>query len=171
MSTPDVARPTTDTAVFPSRALKPVPSFIFTVPHGWVLDESPDAIAVVRPPEPLDGFWVNVLVSTDRVARTVDLEQAAAVTLKRLQRDQPDAEVRLSKVAKFGRRIVFLRAVEVTSPKDGRKLAQIQAMFFAPTDGPGKTHDFFQILGTCPLPALDTIGPEVIGVVSSFRFV
>ena len=59
-------------AVFPSAMIKPVPPFIFSVPDGWVLEDAPDALVVVRTAEPVDGFWVNAILSHDRVPRAVD---------------------------------------------------------------------------------------------------
>ena len=67
-------------AVFPSAMIKPVPPFIFSVPDGWVLDDAPDALVVARTAEPVDGFWVNAILSHDRVPRAVDFKQAAQAT-------------------------------------------------------------------------------------------
>ena len=58
---------TSRVALYPSAMIKPVPSFIFSVPAGWVLDEAPDALVVARTAEQVDGFWVNAILSHDRV--------------------------------------------------------------------------------------------------------
>lgn len=157
-------------AVYPSRALRPVPGFTFAVPRGWVLEESPDALAAVHTPEAVDGFWVNALISSDRVARSVDLPHAAAATLARLQQRCPEATVTMEKFARFGERATYLRGVELTAPGSDRRLAQLQAMFFAPVEGPGTTVDLFQIIGTCLQPQLERFGADMVGIVASFRF-
>ena len=79
-------------AVYPSAIIKPVPSFIFSVPTGWVLDDAPDALVVARTPEQVDGFWVNAILSHDRVPRAVDFKQAAQATWARLQKTAADGE-------------------------------------------------------------------------------
>src|SRR5262245_61676050 len=132
-------------AVHPSALIRPVPSFLFSVPEGWILDEAPDALVVVRTPQEVDGFWVNAILSHDRVPRSVDFKQAAQATWVRLQKSSPDAKVTMERLARFGSNVVYLRGVELEAPKSGRALAQLHALFFAPAVDEGKTVDFFQI--------------------------
>ena len=158
-------------AVFPSKAIKATPGFVVTVPPGWVLDEAPYALTVVRPREPEGDFWVNVMVTTDRVPRAVDFEQAARITFGRIKRACPDAEIKLEKMARFGSLITYLRGIEVTSPKSQRRLAQVHALFFAPVEGEGKTVDMFQVVATCPAESAGRYGARFIELIGSFRFV
>lgn len=167
-STPPVAD---RLAVFPSKAIKPIPSFVLTVPPGWILDEAPDALTVVRPREPDDGFWVNAMVTTDRVPRALDFEKAAQITFARIQRECPDVEIQLEKMARFGSLITYLRGMELTSPRSKRRLAQVHALFFAPVSDRGKTVDMFQVVGTCPAESAGRYAPRFVEIVGSFRFV
>lgn len=158
-------------AVYPSQDLKPVPGFVFSVPNGWILDEAPNALTVVRPPEPLDDFWVNVLITADTVVRALDIEKAAKITWARLKKQQPSAEVTTERFARFRDRITYMRSVDIDR-EDGAKLSQVQALFFAPVDKDdvGKTVHMFQIVGTCLASQLDRVGPAMVEIVASFRF-
>jgi hypothetical protein len=150
--------------------LRPIPSFVFSVPRGWLLDEAADALAVVRTPEEVDGFWVNALISHDRVPRAVDFEAAAKTTWVRIKQASPDATPTLEKMARFGTNVAYLRGVELTAPKSGRKLGQLHALFFAPVEGEGKTVDLFQIVGTSPNDAMERFAPAFLEIIGSFRF-
>ncbi|HEX6237730.1 MAG TPA: hypothetical protein VFZ68_11080 [Acidimicrobiales bacterium] len=168
--TPKPADLTARVAVYPSAMVRPVPPFLFSVPPGWVLDEAPDALVVVRTPEEVDGFWVNAILSHDRVPRSVDFKQAAQATWARLQRSAPSAKVTMERLARFGTNVVYLRGVDLTAPQSGRALAQLHAMFFAPAAEDGKTVDFFQLVATSPEEHMDRFGPAFVEMVGSFRF-
>jgi len=112
-------------AVFPGRMIRPIPGFVFTVPRGWVLDEAPDSLVVARTPKEVDGFWVNALLSHDRVARSVDFKVAAKNTWDRMLRTSPDAKIEMERLVRFGTNIVYLRGVETSAPQSGRKLNQL----------------------------------------------
>jgi len=157
-------------AVHPSAAIRPVPPFIFSVPAGWVLDEAPDALVVARTAEQVDGFWVNAILSHDRVPRAVDFKEAAQATWSRLRQSSPSARVTMERLARFGPNVVYLRGVELSAPRSGRPLAQMHALFFAPTGDEGKTVDFFQLIATSPLDHMETYGPAFVELVGSFRF-
>ena len=88
-------------------------------PAGWLLDESADSLAVVRTPEEVDGFWVNAIISHDRVPRAVDFEAAAKTTWARIKQSSPDATPTLEKMARFGNNVVYLRGVELKAPEVG----------------------------------------------------
>ncbi len=165
--------PTSRIVAYPSSMIRPTPPFIFSVPLGWVLDEAPDALAVIRTPEEVDGFWVNAILSHDRVPRAVDFKQAAQITFAKLQRTAPDAKATMERLARFGANIVYLRGVEMAAPKTGRALGQLHALFFAPVDkdDTGKTVDFFQIIATAPADRMNAFGPSFVELISSFRFV
>jgi hypothetical protein len=158
-------------ALFPSPQLRAIPSFSFDIPPGWELEESAVALAAVHPREPVDGFWVNVLVNHSRVEAAIDLEQAAVVTFRQLRRRDPNVEVVTERIAHYdhGRRDTYLRIVETTDD-DGRRVAQIHALFFAPRITGARTADLFQLIGTVPQASLDEHGPPVIEIVNSFRF-
>jgi hypothetical protein len=157
-------------AVFPSATIKPVPSFIFSVPDGWVLDDAPDALVVARTAEQVDGFWVNAILSHDRVPRAVDFKQAAQATWARLHKSSPSAKVTMERLARFGSNVVYLRGVELEAPETGRALAQLHALFFAPATDEGKTVDFFQLIATSPREHMEACGPAFVELVGSFRF-
>jgi hypothetical protein len=160
-------------ALFPSRQLRAIPSFSFDFPAGWELEESTSALAAVHPAEPIDGFWVNVLVNHDRVEAAASLQDAAVITCAQLLRFHPDLRVLTERVAKFdgGRRETYIRVAEMTD--EDRKLTQMHALFFAPEIPDARTKDLFQIVATIPSDgsdANDTIGVHVIDIVKSFRF-
>jgi hypothetical protein len=172
-SSPATGKPadlTARVAVYPSATIKPVPPFIFSVPPGWVLDEAPDALVVARTAEQVDGFWVNAILSHDRVPRDVDFKQAAQATWARLQQTTPSAKVTMERLARFGPNVVYLRGVELEAPRSGRPLAQLHALFFGPAPDEGKTVDFFQLIATSPQDHMERFGPAFVELVGSFRF-
>jgi hypothetical protein len=157
--------------VYPSAAVPGVPSFVFSAPEGWVLDEAPDAICVVRSPEQVEDFWLNAVISHDRVARTVDLPQAAKATWARIVADAPDATVNMERIARFGDNVVYLRGVQLAAPRSGRPLAQLHALLFAPLADNRATSDLFQIIATSPADVMGRIGAGLVEMIASFRFV
>jgi hypothetical protein len=156
--------------VYPSKALRPIPSFMFAVPAGWVVDDAPDCLAVVHTPEQVDGFWVNATISHDRVAAAVDLETAAKATWARLSREAPNAKISMERVARFGDNVTYMRGIEIQAPQSGRDLAQLQALMLAPSEDGAKTKDFFQIICTCPPDVIAGMGPVFVALISSFQF-
>ncbi len=163
--------PTSRVVVYPSQMVRPIPGFVFAVPRGWVLDEAPDSLLVVRTPAEVDGFWVNAILSHDRVPRAVDFKQAAQVTFAKLKASTPDVKPTMERLARFGSNVVYLRGVEMAAPKTGRQLAQIHGLFFAPAEGEGKTVDFFQFIATAPAEHMGRFGGAFVEMLSSFRFV
>jgi len=154
----------------PGQIIRGIPSFLFSVPRGWELDEAPDALAVVRTPQEVDGFWVNAIISHDRVARAIDFEKAAKVTWARLKQSSPDATSSFEKMARFGTNVVYLRGAELTAPKSGRALGQLHALFFAPALDEGKTVDFFQVVATAPADRMEQFAAPFLEIIGSFRF-
>lgn len=172
---PDEAKPDTATsrvAVHPSDVIPGVPRFLFAVPSGWVIDEAPGMLCVVRQPDADDdGFWVNAVIRHDKVGRAVDFERAAKATWAKLKRSSPSAVDNGERIARFGNNVVYLRGVNLDSPS-GRPLAQIHAQFFAPASEGGKVVDFFQIVGTCQRDHTVQANMKVfVDLISSFRFV
>jgi hypothetical protein len=157
--------------VQPSAMVPGVPPFVFSLPAGWVVDEAPGAVAVLRLAEQVDGFWINAIVSHERVARSVDFKTAAQVTWAKVQRDSPGVRSTFERLARFGANPVYLRGSELTAPETNRRLAQLHAMFFAPTNEGGKVVDFFQIVCTTPAELSEQFGPQFVEIIGSFRFV
>jgi hypothetical protein len=155
----------------PSLEVPGVPAFVFGAPEGWVLDEAPGAICVVRSPEQVDDFWLNAVISHDRVARTVDLEQAAKATWARIHAESPSAMVNMERVARFGQNVVYLRGILLEAPRSGRALAQMHALLFAPGNEERATRDLFQIIATTPADVMGRIGAALVEMVASFKFV
>lgn len=165
----DAPSPNPTVAVYPSAKLRPVPGFLFAVPAGWVTGEAPDALAVVRTPVAINDFWVNALISHDRVAAAVDLDAAAKVTSARIKKETPDATVGMERVARFGDNVVYLRGIQFTA-KSGRELAQIHGLFLAPAAADAVTHDVFQVIGTAPTEVMSTFGAVFVALIASFQF-
>ena len=157
--------------VHPSADVPGVPAFVFAAPEGWVLDEAPGAVCVVRSPERVDDFWLNAVISHDRVARTVDLEQAARATWARIVADSPGATVSMERIARFGENVVYLSGIQLEAPRSGRALAQLHALFFAPIADGRATSDLFQIIGTSPADAMGDIAAGLVEMIVSFQFV
>jgi hypothetical protein len=158
-------------AVHPSEMVPGIPRFVFSVPDGWVVDEAPSALCVVRQPNDDNGFWVNAIIRHDKVPRAVDFERAAKVTWAKLKRTTPNATEHGERLIRFGSNVVYTRGVELDGP-DGRRLAQMQALFFAPVSEGGKLVDFFQIIGTCQLDDSVTANMDAfVEIIASFRFV
>lgn len=154
----------------PSKIIPGIPAFVFSVPAGWVVDEAPNALAVIRQPAEVDGFWVNAILSHDRVSRQVDFKAAARITWAKLQREAPDAKESFERMARFGANIMYLRGAEMTSPSTKRPIAQLHSLFFAPVADKGKTVDFFQIIGTAPTTSIQQFGSDFMEIIGSFRF-
>jgi hypothetical protein len=159
-------------ALFPSPQLRAIPSFSFDYPADWEMDEGTTALAAVHPPEPVDGFWTNVLVNHSRVPASLDLEQAAVATFRQLRRHSPDVRILTERIGHFdgGRREAYLRIAETTAPDDGRAVTQLHSLFFAPRLPSARTADLFQIVGSVASAAADEMGPRVLEIVQSFRF-
>jgi len=153
---------------YPGKLLKGIPSFVFTPPLGWVLDEAPGAIGVVRLPREVDGFWVNAMLSHDRVGRTVDFQAVAKATFAAAERTSQELTLIEEKLARFGSLVMYLRAMELTA--DERRLGQIHAIFFAPVSEGGKTVDMFQFVLTAPAGAMGGIAVPFMEMLSTFRF-
>jgi hypothetical protein len=157
--------------VYPSATVRPIPPFVFCAPDGWVVDEAPDAVAVVRMTEAVDDFWINAILTHDRVAKAVDLPAAAQLTWARMVRDAPTAKSVMERVVNFGGNVVYLRGLEVDAPRSGRKLAQLQAIFLAPAAENTKTADLFQFVATSPVDKMDDVGKSFVEMIGTFRFV
>ncbi len=157
---------------YPSATIPGIPGFVFAVPDGWVLDEAPGALCVVRQPDAdANGFWVNAIIRHDTVARSVDFERVAKATWAKLKKSTPSAVDNGERIARFGDNVVYLRGVNLDGPT-GRPLAQVQGMFFAPVSGVGKLVDFFQIIGTTPRDkSVEANMKAFVDLISSFRFV
>ncbi len=159
-----------DVIGFPGSRIRPIPSFAFQLPEHWVLEDAPDALALIRTPKEVDGFWVNAIISHDRVGKAVDLEAAAKLTWARQQESSPDAEAKMQKVVRFDDQVVYLRGTELKAPKSGRELAQLQAITFAPSADDAQTADMFQIVGTATTDVMERAAPKFLSVISSFQF-
>jgi len=166
LSTADIAA---RAVVHPGKLIPGIPSFVLTVPLGWVLDEAPGALAVLRLPKEVDGFWVNAILSHDKVARSVDFEAAAKASWARLKRSSPDATENGERLVRFGNQVMYVRGVELTA--NDKRIAQFHALFFAPVSEGGKTVDFFQFILTAPVGAMDGLVKPFMEALSTFRFV
>ena len=126
---------------------------------------------MVRSPERVDDFWLNAVISHDRVARTVDLEQAARATWARIVADSPGATVSMERIARFGEKVVYLRGIQLEAPRSGRALAQLHALFFAPiADGRAGADDLEQVARR-PADAMGDIAAGLVEMIASFQFV
>jgi hypothetical protein len=157
-------------ASHPSAMIPGIPRFVFSVPEGWVVDEAPSALCAVRRSDDDDGFWSNAIIRHDSIPREVDFERAAKITWAKLKREVPSATEHGERLMRFGTRVVYTRGVEMPGP-GGRRLAQLQALFFAPVSEAGKVVDFFQIVGTT---TVDDNTPKdmdaFVEIIASFRF-
>ena len=157
-------------ASYPSRLLRPVPAFVFSVPEGWVVEEAPDSLALVRTPVEIDDFWVNAVISHDRVLASMTLEDAAKGTWARVKAAIPDSEPEMQRVVRFDNKIAYLRGIELKAPESGRDLAQLHAIFFAPTDGDYPTADLFQIACTAATETMERVTGGFLEIIGSLRF-
>lgn len=156
---------------YPSAEVPGVPRFVFSLPGQWEIDEAPSALCVVRRPTDDDGFWVNAIIRHDKLPRAVDFERAAKVTWAKLKRTNPEATSNGERLMRCGDNVVYVRGVDLAAP-DGKPLAQMQAMFFAPVTEGGVVVDFFQIIGTSRRD--NSVGDNMKAfaeIIASFRFV
>jgi hypothetical protein len=170
-STTTATRPDSErTVVYPSAAVPVVPSFVFTGPDGWVVDEAPGALVVLRAPDAIDGYWPNAILRHNRVGSAYTLEDAAKATWDRAVRDSPGAKQSFERVARFGTNVAYLRGLSF-DPSSGGKLAQLHALFLAPRAEARKTADLFQFVITAPVATMQQSGQVFVDMVASFRFV
>ena len=150
--------------------IRGIPSFVFSIPEGWVMEEAPNALAVVHAAEAVDGFWPNLRVSHDRVGAAVDLQAAAQATWAKVRSRSADARITFERTAKFDENLVYMRGVELTSPQSQRTLAQLQALCIAPKAQSATTVDLFQMIATSLTdPAVSPV-PQFLEIIGSFRF-
>lgn len=154
----------------PGRIIRGIPTFAFAMPQGWVIDESPGALFAMRLPAEQNGFWVNALLTHDKVARSVDFDQAAKVTWAKLQRSATNLTERGERLVRFGRQIMYVRGCEFTAKDGDRRLAQLHALWFAPVDEGGKVVDFFQLVLTCPVETMPEHSKTILAMLGTFRF-
>jgi hypothetical protein len=151
--------------------IRGVPAFVFSVPEGWVVDEMPNALAVVRPPEAIDGFWPNLMIRHIRLGAGVDLKLAAEATKAKLLKESPDATVTFERMARFGANVMHMRGLSVTSPQTQRRIAQLYGLCIAPKAESAKTVDLIQMVGSTPEESDDSPASAFIEIIGSFRFV
>jgi hypothetical protein len=164
-----MATATQQAAVYPSAELPAIPAFAFAVPNGWTVEASPDALAVARTAEAVNGQWISALVTADRVPPQLKLADAAAISLSRIKERAKDVEVMTERSADFDGRATYVRGLSFTG-SDGQKVGQLHALFFAPAADGDKVRHLFQIIGTCPASTMDDHGPRFLEVIRSFRF-
>lgn len=151
--------------------IRGVPSFVFSIPVGWVMDEAPNSLAVVHGPVAVDGFWPNLVISHDRLGASVDLKTAAQATWAKLQRQAPDAKVTFEKTARFAENVMYMRGVEMTSPQSKRKLGQLHGLCLAPRPEGAKTVDLFQLIATSLTDPANSPVSQFVEIIGSFRFI
>ena len=77
----------------------------------------------------------------------------------------------MERVARFGENVVYLRGVELDAPQSGKRLAQLHALFLAPSADDAKTADLFQFVATSTVDQMDDIGKQFVEMIGTFRFV
>ncbi len=164
------ARPAVRIETYPSDALRGVPPFDFAVPRGWVVFEAPDSHALIRTPVQVADFWVNAVIQSDRVPRKIELPHAAVLTMRQIEAAGSEIRIDEEKIGSFGDRQTYLRTIEVTPNDSTQRVAQLHALFFAPTPDDKALHDLFQIVGSCPVEVAETFMPIFVRMVASFRF-
>jgi hypothetical protein len=127
-------------------------------------------LAMVRRSTDVDRFSTNAILSHATLPRSVDFKQAAATTWARLRQNAPDAETKTERFMSVGRVPMYLRTSEM-SAAEGQRISQLQVIFFAPVSGPGKLVDFFQFVCTAGVEAVEAVGPDMLEMINSFRFV
>jgi hypothetical protein len=139
------------------------------LPEGWEADEAPECLGMFVDPA-ATGFRVNLLVSADRVAADLELEDAAAVTLEEATQAFDDFRVEQEKVVQISGRPAAMRFQSFVIDGVEDRLLQLQVLLFAPPDGREKTHDLFHIDGTCLQRDAATYAPAFVTAAQSFTF-
>jgi hypothetical protein len=151
--------------------IRGIPAFVFSIPEGWVVDEVPNALAVVRPPEATDEFLANLMIRHIRLGASVDLKLAAEATRATTMKQSPDAVISFERAAKFGDTVMHLRGLSLTSPESQRRLGQLHGLCIAPKGEGDKTVDLIQMVGTSLEDIEPSPAPQFMEVIGSFRFV
>lgn len=162
-------------AEFPGPVLRAVPSFRFEIPEGFVLEEAPGSLAVLRATEETAGFTANLLVNHDRIVASATLRDAAVITRIQLTKAFAQVEVTDERIAEFPGRPTYLRAAKLRPADSDLVLHQVHAICRAPApDRPVQTRDLFHLVGTCnALPEEDAErrGRAFIDVIRTFTFI
>jgi hypothetical protein len=141
-----------------------VPAFRFLLPAGWGLTEEPSAWAAMRP---ADDAATVAMIGSSRVGRTIDLRSVAVSSFARQRRQHPDLRLDSQRVGRFGDRVVYVRSVTLPGVSP---LAQVQALFFAPTDERRAVADVFSVVGSCADEQVELYGPTFVDLIASFEF-
>jgi hypothetical protein len=136
---------------YPGPAFRPVPSFTFDIPPGWVVDEFPDALCILGTPADSAEPWSNVFIKYSRVLPTTALEDVAIESWEDLKNAFPDAEVEEEHVIGFEQ---FAYVRESTLTLLDESVTRVDAYFFGPAVD-NATVDLFHVIGTHPVQAGD----------------
>lgn len=149
----------------PNAAISAVPAVECELPTGWAAIESPGVLASLGP---VDDPSITVLVSSVRVERDLGLRGVAVRSFAQQRRSHPQARIDTQRVGRFDGRLTYLRSVTLPGPEP---VAQLHALFFAPSTADREVADVFSVVGSCPEPVVAGTGPIFVDIVASFRFV
>lgn len=151
----------------PSAAVPASPAFEVDLADGWTVEPAPGAVAALSPP---GGRGWSVVISSTRVAADDDLRAVAVRSFARQRAQHRTATIRSQRTGRFGDRLTYLREVSLPDTDRG-SFAQLHALFFAPAVGAGPVRDVFSVVASCPDGQLGELGPAVVDLVASWRFV
>jgi hypothetical protein len=153
---------------YPSPELPPYAAFEIAVPDGWQPGEAPDCIGVFYDPA-AEGFRVNVLVSADRIAAGIGLEDAARATLEQMSTHR-DFRIEQEWISQVDGQTASMRFQSYEADGAPDRIVQLQVLFFAPADGRTDTRDLFQLDGTCLAGHAEHYTAAFAEIAQSFRF-
>ncbi|NQV06563.1 hypothetical protein HQ535_08415 [bacterium] len=153
---------------YPDPLFRPIPIFTVEVPPEWVISEFPDALYVMGPAADAPGYWTNVIVRHERMARGTTLEAVAKVTWDNLKADFPDATIKDQRVVLF-ESLHHVREVELTIPDEDGPVTRVDSFVFGPVvDQP--TVDLFQFTFLNPSAAGDEAQALHAKILESLHF-
>ena len=155
---------------YPSAQLPGGHGFEFEMPEGWQAHAVPGALAVVRAPTEVEGFVTNVVVSSRRISRAVDLRVLVLQSLATAKQRGGNPKMELQKVGHFAGRPTYVQALSLDLGDPPRRMAQVMAFFLGPTDDDAEVADLYTIVGTTPDSQSATAARDILGAVGSFRF-
>jgi hypothetical protein len=104
-------QPLPNAVTYPSAALPAPWGFEFSCPDGWVAEAVPGALCAVHAPALIDGFQPNLVISSARVADTIDLRTLALRALTAAGRRGTDPQFEMQRLGTFHGRPTYLQVI------------------------------------------------------------
>lgn len=163
-------QPLPNAVTYPSAALPAPWGFEFSCPDGWVAEAVPGALCAVHAPALIDGFQPNLVISSARVADTIDLRTLALRALTAAGRRGTDPQFEMQRLGTFHGRPTYLQVITLGVGTPERRVAQLFGFFFGPARAGATVADLYTVVGTCLDSQSADVAPKFLDIIASLRF-